>query len=88
MFGPKSYLARDYFRRAGRMFLIAAAVVVLVTIFAAPDTFGRVAGGLISLVILARAIWMFQKARKVSPTARVHEQLAGRNVRYVVEDKE
>jgi hypothetical protein len=88
LFDPRSHGARDYFRRAGRMFLVAAAVVVAVTIFAAPDTFGRVAGALIALVITARALMMFRKARQVSPTALVHEQMGVRNVRYVVEDPE
>lgn len=83
---PKTHPAKRYFARIGRMFLIAAAVVLLVTVFAAPDTFGRVAGGLFTAMLLGRGLLLMKKVGKVSAEATVREVWHGRSVRYVLEE--
>ena len=83
---PKTHPAKRYFARIGRMFLLAAAVVLLVTFFGAPDTFGRVAGGLFTSALLGRGLFFMRKVGRVSAKATVREVWHGRSVRYVLED--
>jgi hypothetical protein len=86
IFDPRTHSARAYFVRSGRMFMIAGAVVAIVTALAAPDTFGRVFGAGAAVLLIVRGALRFKKAGEVSAEATVEESLQGRQVAYTLHD--
>ena len=79
--------ARRYFRRSGTLMFVVA-IIALVGVFFAPDTFGRVFAGLITLVAAGGGLYRYRKARNLSATAVVRETVQGRSVRAEVFEPE
>jgi len=65
--------ARRYFRRSGVLLLVAALVIALVGVIAAPDNLGRGIAGMLTLLAMGGGLWRLRKAASISPTAIARE---------------